>query len=87
MTRKSGKGRTVRSDVDLARMIVQVARAVSADRVICGTETGALYRHVQESAANLPTVAATPNGDTYDTLTRDGFDALRLSMRVANKYR
>lgn len=87
MGRKSGKGETVRSDVDLAHVIVQVARAVGADRVICGTETGALYRHVQEGAADLSVVAATPNGDTHDQLAREGFDTLRLSLRLANKYR
>ena len=87
MGRKSGKGEAVRSDVDLARVIVQVARAVGADRVICGTENGVLYRHVREGAADLSVVAATPNGDTHDQLAREGFDTLRLSLRLANKYR
>ena len=84
---KSDQRKTVRSDVELARVIVEVARAVGADRVICGTETGALYRHVRESAADLSVVAATPNADTHDQLAREGFDTLRLSLRVANKYR
>ncbi|UCF32749.1 MAG: diadenylate cyclase [Phycisphaerales bacterium] len=87
MARKAKEAKMVRSDADLARMIVQVAQAVGADRVICGTETGVLFGHVKERGAGLSVVAATPNGDTYDALKRDGSDALRLSMRVANKYR
>ena len=86
MGRKIGMGKTVRSDVDLARVIVEVARAVGADRVICGTEIGALFRHVRESAADLTVVAATPNADAHDQLARGGFHTLRLSLRVANKY-
>ena len=87
MGRKRKTAKTFRSDLDLARMIVKVAQAVGADRVICGTETGVLFRHVQKSAADLSVIATTPNGDTYDALKRNGLDALRLSMRVANKYR
>jgi len=76
----------VRSDADLARMIAQVAQSVPAGAVICGTETGSLCRLVHESAGDIRLIAATPNGDTYDALARDGFDALRLSVRVAHKY-
>ncbi len=87
MGRKSGESKTVRSDADLARVIVKVARAVGPDRVICGTETGALYRRVRDNAADLSVIAATPNADTHAKLTREGVDTLRLSLRVANKYR
>ena len=32
-------------------------------------------------------LAATPSAETYDAFTRDGIDVLRLSARVADKYR
>jgi DNA integrity scanning protein DisA with diadenylate cyclase activity len=76
----------VRSDKDLALMICRVAQSVSADAVICGTETGELFRHVNGVASDLNLVAATPNGDTYDALVRDGFKVVRLSARVSDKY-
>lgn len=87
MAKKRRQRKVIRSDADLARMIGQVAREVSADVIICGTETGVLFRHLHKIATDLRLIAATPNGETYDALAGDGFDALRLSLRVANKYR
>lgn len=87
MVKKRGKPEAVRSDVDLAQMIIRVADAVEADHIICGTETGALFRNVHEHASSIPVIAATTSGETFDALNRDGFNTLRLSMRVANKYR
>jgi DNA integrity scanning protein DisA with diadenylate cyclase activity len=75
-----------RSDRDLARMIGEVARSVRSDAVICGTETGALFRNLNEIGEDLQLVAATPNADTHDALSREGFDVVRLSVRVAHKY-
>jgi DNA integrity scanning protein DisA with diadenylate cyclase activity len=83
---KEGQSRSPRSDRDLARMIDAVARSVCSDAVICGTETGALFRHLHEIGADLRLIAATPNADTYGALARDGFDVVRLSVRVAHKY-
>ena len=87
MGRKSGKRKTVRSDAELAGMIEQIARSVTADAVVCGTESGELFRHLRACGEGLRLIAATPNADTHDQLAREGFDALRLSLRVANKYR
>jgi DNA integrity scanning protein DisA with diadenylate cyclase activity len=67
-------------------MIGSVARSVRADAVICGTETGALFRHLREAGDGLRLVAATPVADTHDALCRDGSDVVRLSVRVAHKY-
>jgi DNA integrity scanning protein DisA with diadenylate cyclase activity len=75
-----------RSDRDMARMIAEVARSVRSDAVICGTESGVLFRHVHEIGDDLRLVAATPNAGTYDALSRDGFEVVRLSARVAHKY-
>jgi DNA integrity scanning protein DisA with diadenylate cyclase activity len=88
MVMKKGERRPggLRSDLDLARMISEVARSVQADVLICGTESGALLRHLHEIGGELRPVAATPNADTYHALARDGFDVVRLSARVAHKY-
>jgi pyruvate kinase len=75
-----------RSDRDLARMIAEVARSVRSDAVICGTENGELFRHLHEIGEDLRLVAATPSADSHDALSRDGFDAVRLSARVAHQY-
>ncbi len=64
-----------------------VAQAVEASAVVCGTETGVLFHHLHGTAADHHLIAATSNAETYHALTRDGFDALRLSLCVANKYR
>ena len=76
-----------RSGAELAGIIERVARAANAGAVICGTETGELFHRLRGGGGNLRLIAATPNGDTHEELTRGGFDALRLSLRVANKYR
>ena len=60
--------------------------ACARDAVICGTETGELFRHLHEIGEDLRLVAATPNADTHDALSRDGFDVVRLAVRVAHKY-
>jgi len=75
-----------RSDRDLARMIGEVARSVRCDAVICGTETGELFRHLHEIGEHLRLVAATANADTRDALSREGFEVVRLAVRVAHKY-
>jgi DNA integrity scanning protein DisA with diadenylate cyclase activity len=78
--------RPPRSDRDLAGLIGEVARSARSDAVICGTETGELFRHLCEIGEGLQLVAATPNPDTHDALSRDGFDVVRLAVRVAHKY-
>lgn len=83
---RKGRLGAPRSDLDLARMISAVARAVHADAVICGTESGALCRYLHELGDDLRPVAATPSADTHDALAREGFDVVRLSARVAHRY-
>lgn len=87
MAKRRERDKKVRSDAELARIIEQVARAASADAVVCGTETGELFRRLLACEGGLRLIAATPNGDTYQELVREGFDAVRLSLRLANKYR
>ncbi len=86
MKPNQGQGELIRTDAALARMIGQIARSANADAVVCGTETGALFRKLFEHAEDVRLIAATPNVDTYDALVGDGFEAVRLSLRVANKY-
>ena len=86
MADENTRARPIRQDVDLAQMISQMARSVSVDVVVCGTETGSLVRHVREMDNDLRIVAATPKRETQEALVRDGFEVLRLPVRVANKY-
>ncbi len=88
MTGIDEKPQAFRTDAELARMIVQVAQAANADAIICGTETGSLFRCVHELAeSDLQLIAATSNADTQAALEAEGFVAFRLSIRVAHKYR
>lgn len=87
MIRRKHVSKTARSDADLARLIERIARSAGGRSVICTTETGRLYRALLEVAGDLQLIAATPNADTYDSLARDGYDVIRLSVRVADKYR
>lgn len=76
-----------RTNADLARLTVQVAQAVQPDAVVCGTETGSFFRLVKELSEDRRLLAATPSAETHDAFTREGIDVLRLSSRVADKYR
>lgn len=87
MIRRKHVSKTARSDADLARLIERIARSAGGRSVICTTETGRLYRALLEVAGDLRLIAATPNADTYEALARDGHDVIRLSVRVADKYR
>ncbi len=86
MARSEVQPKPPRSDRDLARMVAAVARSVHSDAIICGTESGVLFRHVHEIGDDLQLVGATPNSDTYHALSRDGFEVVRLAARVAHKY-
>ncbi len=77
----------VRSDTDFAKSIGQVARAVDADVVICGTETADFIEQVRDPIRDMRLVAATPNADTFDALVRQGVEVIRLPIRVSDKYR
>lgn len=78
--------RTIRSDADLAQMIVRVAQAVQADAILGVTETGALIRHLHDLSSQWRIIAATSNNETFDTLTQLGLEAIRLPLRAADKY-
>jgi diadenylate cyclase len=80
-------GRSVRSDKDFAKSIGQVARAVEADAVICGTATTDFIELVQDPIRDVRLVAATPNVKTFEALVRQGVEAIRLPIRVSDKYR
>jgi len=84
MDRHNGGSRT---NADLARLTVQVARAVEPDAVVCATETESFFRLVKELNKGQRLLAATPSPETHDAFMREGIDVLRLSARVADKYR
>jgi len=68
-------------------MVGRVDQSIGGDTVLCGTETGRLFGHVQEFVEDIRVVAATPNADTYNTLSRAGVNVVRLSVRVEDKFR
>ena len=76
--------RNIHSDADLAQMILHVAQAVQADAILCITETGALVRYLHDSSSQLRIIAATPNNETFDTLTQHGKMVLQIDPNVAH---
>jgi hypothetical protein len=52
------KNKTLRSEEDLAQMIVRVALTASADVIMCATETGALATKVHGQSQHIHVIAA-----------------------------
>ncbi|UCF94822.1 MAG: diadenylate cyclase [Desulfobacterales bacterium] len=86
MSRAHNSIRPPRSDEDLARMVVSVAKATQVDGIICITETGLLAQHLSRLAGHFRVIAATTNRATFDTLTKAGLEVIRLPLRTADKY-
>lgn len=78
--------RPPRSDENLARMIVGVAKVAQVDGVICITETGALAQLLYQLTDHFPIIVATTNSVTFDTLKKAGREVIRLPLHTADKY-
>jgi len=77
---------SIRSDEELAQMIVRVAEAAQVDAIICLTETGAFAQHMHRLSDQMRIIAATTNQETLAMLTRAGLEVIRLPLLAANKY-
>ena len=86
MSRANNSLRTPRSDEDLARMVVSVAKATQVDGIICITETGVLAQHLYRLSGHFRVIATTTNGETFDTLTKAGLEVIRLPLHTVDKY-
>ena len=87
MTKADCPGRVIRSDVDLARMVVRIAEAAQAHVIICVTESGAVARHLLGSTSPCRIIAATATPETYDSLKEAGLTTLRLPLHAIDKHR
>ncbi len=76
----------VRDDFNLAHTITRVAGAAQADAVICTTESIAFAQHLYAMSGSIRVIIATTNKETFDNLTQDGMEVLRLALRAADKY-
>ena len=86
MSRANNSIRPRRSDEDLARMVVSVAKATQVDGIICITETGLLAQYLYRLSGHFRVIATTTNSETYDTLTKAGLEVIRLPLHTADKY-
>lgn len=86
MSRSDNSKKTVRSDEDLVRLVVNVAAAAQADAIICVTETGAFARLLHGLSGRVRVIAATTNKEAYDDLTQAGLETIRLPIRSIDKY-
>ena len=80
------KNETLRSEEDLAQMVVRVAQTAPAYTIICATETGAFATQVHDLSQKVRVIAATTNTETYDALTKKGLETLRLSIRAIDRH-
>jgi diadenylate cyclase len=86
MSKANHSIRPQRSDEDLARMVVSVAKATQVDGIICITETGLLAQHLYRLSGHFRVIATTTNSETFDTLTKAGLEVIRLPLHTADKY-
>ena len=86
MSRANNPIRPPRSDEDLARMVVKVAKATQVNGIVCITETGLLAQHLHRLSGHFRVIATTTNSETYDTLTKAGLEVIRLPLHTADKY-
>jgi len=84
--RASQSKQPLRSDEELARMIVKVAKATQVDGIICITETGSLAQKLNRLSGRFRVISATTNSETYDTLKQAGLEVLRLPLHTVDKY-
>ena len=66
----------VHSNLELVRLLIEVAEAVQPQAIICVTETGALAQRLYGLLDQFRVIAATTNRDTYEALTQTGFQAI-----------
>jgi len=80
------KARTLRSEEELAQMVVRIAQAAPAAAIICATENGDLATRLQSLSPEVRIIAATTNAETYDALTEKGLEAIRLPIRAIDRH-
>jgi len=86
MSRFNNIPKPQRSDEDLARMVVKVAKATQVDVIVCITVTGSLAQHLYQLSGHFRVIATTTNSETYDSLTKAGLEVIRLPLHTADKY-
>ena len=87
MTKTKHHGKAIRSDADLAGIVVRIAEAAQAHSIICVTESGAFAEHLLGSTDQHRIVAATATRETYDALTEAGLMTIRLPLHAVDKHR
>ncbi|NNL75129.1 MAG: hypothetical protein HKO68_02195 [Desulfobacterales bacterium] len=80
------KNETLRSEKDLAQMVVRVAQTAPADAIICATETGAFAKQVYDLSRHIRVIAATTNAETFDALTKKNLETIQLPIRAIDRH-
>jgi len=83
----NNESRAIRPVEEFAKMTADIARAAQVDVVVCVTESGKLFRCLRNYAESAPLVAATPSEETYQALSNDGHDVLRLPVSVPHRFK
>jgi DNA integrity scanning protein DisA with diadenylate cyclase activity len=80
------RNKVLRSEEDLAQMVVRLAQTAPADAIICATETGAIATQVHGLSQQVRVMAATTNAETYDILTKKGLETIQLPIRAIDRH-
>jgi DNA integrity scanning protein DisA with diadenylate cyclase activity len=86
MSDSPGYGREARSNAELAAMVARIAAIVSADAILCVTESGSFARRLASPSAPQRIIAATSNREVFQALMEEGLEALHLPLHAADKH-
>jgi diadenylate cyclase len=86
MIKTNNSIKPLRSDEELARMVVKVAKATKVAAIICITETGSLAQYLNHLSGRFRVISTTTNSETYDTLKKADLEVIRLPLHTADKY-
>jgi len=78
--------KVLRSEGDLAGMVVRVAAAGPVDVIICATETGDFALQIHGLSQNVRLLAATTNIVTHENLIKKGLETVVLPIKAFDRH-
>ena len=86
MGRTERSSQLIRSDAELAQMVVRIAQAVQPDAIVCVTKSGVFVEQLVSMAAPARIIAASAEAATCQRLPQNGIETVHLPLHAAEKY-
>jgi DNA integrity scanning protein DisA with diadenylate cyclase activity len=80
------KEEAIRSEAELAKMVVRIAQTAPVDAIICATETGALASRIHGLSGQGCIIAASTNAETCTALKEKGLESIQLPIRAIDRH-